>query len=84
MIMSRLIRAISVLLNYLLADMRKVNKEIGWEPRVYFKDLVRIMVDADLELIGLDCPGEGRKIMETHHGRWHRWEDQISSMEGNH
>jgi len=70
--------------DYLLADMTKMQKEIGWEARVYFKDLVRIMVDADLELIGLDCPGEGRKILETHHGRWHRWEDQISSMEGNH
>ncbi len=68
--------------DYLLADMTKARTEIGWEPRIYFADLVRIMVDADLELIGLDYPGEGRKILEANHGRWHRWEDQVISMEG--
>ena len=68
--------------DYLLADMTKARTEIGWEPRIYFADLVRIMVDADLELMGLDYPGEGRKILEANHGRWHRWEDQVISMEG--
>jgi hypothetical protein len=29
----------------------------------------------------LESPGEGRKILETHHGKWHRWEDQVLSME---
>jgi len=41
-----------------------------------------VMVDADLELIGLESPGEGRQILEAHHGRWHKWEDQVTSMEG--
>lgn len=68
--------------DYLLADAEKARRNLGWEPRVFFKDLVRIMVDADLELIGLDSPGEGRRILESQHGRWHRWEDQIASMEG--
>jgi GDPmannose 4,6-dehydratase len=67
--------------DYLLADPSKAVKELGWEPRVFFKDLVRIMVDADLELFGLKSPGEGRRIMETHHGRWHRWESQLASMD---
>ena len=54
---------------------------MNWELRVYFKDLVRVMVDADIELLGLDPPGEGKKIMEAHHGKWHRWQDQVISME---
>ncbi len=68
--------------DYLLAEPSKARQELGWEPRVFFRDLVRIMVDADMELAGLESPGEGRRILEKHHGRWHRWEDQIASMEG--
>jgi GDPmannose 4,6-dehydratase len=68
--------------DYLLADATRAREILGWEPRVYFRDLVRIMVDADLELIGLESPGEGRRILEAHHGPWHRWEDQVPSMEG--
>ncbi len=68
--------------DYLLADASKARQMIGWEPRVFFKDLVRIMVDADLELIGLASPGEGRKILEKHHGRWHQWGSQVISMQG--
>jgi len=48
--------------------------------QVFFKDLVRIMVDADMEFIGLQSAGEGRKILEKHHGKWHRWEGQVVSM----
>jgi GDPmannose 4,6-dehydratase len=66
--------------DYLMADPSKSRGAFGWEPRVFFKDLVRVMVDADLELLGLESPGEGRKIMEKHHGNWHRWEDQVVSM----
>jgi GDPmannose 4,6-dehydratase len=68
--------------DYLLADSSRARDVFGWEPRVYFRDLVRVMVDADLELMEMDSPGEGRRILETHHGRWHRWEDQVASMEG--
>ena len=66
--------------DYLLADASHARQTLGWEPRVYFKDLVRVMVDADLELAGLASPGEGRRILEAQHGKWHRWEDQIVSM----
>jgi len=69
--------------DYLMADARRAAQTLHWEPRVYFKDLVRIMVDADMELIGLQSPGEGRRILETHHGAWHRWEHQVLSMDGN-
>jgi len=67
--------------DYLLANPEKARRELGWEPRVFFKDLVRIMVDADLELMGLESPGEGKRILEQRHGKWHRWESQVVSME---
>jgi GDPmannose 4,6-dehydratase len=67
--------------DYLLADPSKARQTLGWEPRVFFKDLVRIMVDADLELVGLPAPGEGKKLLEVHHGKWHRWDSQVVSME---
>ena len=66
--------------NYLLADAGKAREKLGWEPRIRFHELVRIMVDADLELAGLESPGEGRKIL-AQWSSWHRWEDQVTSME---
>lgn len=68
--------------HYLLADATKARQTLSWEPRVFFKDLVHIMVDADLELIGLESPGEGKRLLEKHHGKWHRWESQVISMGG--
>ena len=34
----------------LIGDPAKLKKQIGWEPKVKFKELTKIMVDADLEL----------------------------------
>ncbi|MBN1666150.1 MAG: GDP-mannose 4,6-dehydratase, partial [Anaerolineales bacterium] len=68
--------------DFLQADIRKTRQLLGWEPRIFFRDLVRIMVDADLELLGLESPGEGKRIIEKHHGAWHRWESQVMSMGG--
>ena len=34
----------------LIGNPAKAKKQLGWEPRVHFKELVRIMVDADLAL----------------------------------
>ena len=64
---------------HLQANASKARQVLGWEARVGFRELVRIMVDADLELSGLDTPGEGRKILEKHHGKWHQWESQVVS-----
>jgi GDPmannose 4,6-dehydratase len=63
--------------DHLQADASRAREQLGWEPRVFFQDLVRIMVDADLEKAGLPSPGEGRKILAATHGKWHRWEDQV-------
>jgi GDPmannose 4,6-dehydratase len=67
--------------DYLLSDPSKARKALNWEPKIKFHELVRIMVDADLELAGLDCPGEGKKLLDERFGGWHRWEHQVVSME---
>jgi GDPmannose 4,6-dehydratase len=66
--------------DYLEADTSKAKKDLAWDPKVKFHELVRIMVDADLALVGLDAPGEGRKIIEEKFSDWHRWDDQVVSM----
>jgi GDPmannose 4,6-dehydratase len=66
--------------DYLQADASKVRNQLGWEPKVKFHELVRIMVDADMALLGLDAPGDGKKIIEEKFSNWHRWEDQVVSM----
>ncbi len=50
--------------DYLLADASKAKEKLGWEPKITFNELVKIMVDADLELVGLHSPGEGEKILQ--------------------
>jgi len=50
----------------LIADASKARKELGWSPKVTFTELVRIMVDADMEAAGLKPPGEGKKILEKY------------------
>ncbi len=41
----------------LLGDATKAKEKLGWEPKVGFKELVRLMVEEDLKLVGLD-PGK--------------------------
>jgi GDPmannose 4,6-dehydratase len=40
----------------LIGDASKAKKFLGWEPKVRFKELVRIMVDADMELLSRETP----------------------------
>ena len=47
----------------LLADASRARKTLGWEPKVSFGDLVKIMVDSDMEHAGLKPPGEGKTVM---------------------
>jgi len=35
--------------DYLIGDYSKAKKQLGWEPKTTFKELVKIMVDADIE-----------------------------------
>ncbi len=63
---------------HLVADASKARKMLGWEPSVSFKELVAIMVDADLELIGIEPPGKGKTILEARFGHWHHWDNAVS------
>ncbi|NLG96747.1 MAG: GDP-mannose 4,6-dehydratase [Chloroflexi bacterium] len=67
--------------DYLLADTSHAYEVMGWSPKICFRDLVRIMVDADMEKMGLTPPGEGHKILEQYFDGWHRWEHQVISMD---
>jgi GDPmannose 4,6-dehydratase len=48
----------------LIGDAGRAKEVLGWEPKVSFNELVRIMVDADMEVLGLDPIGEGNSIIK--------------------
>jgi GDPmannose 4,6-dehydratase len=50
----------------LLADSGKAKAKLGWEPKVTFQELVRIMMDADMEAVGLTPLGGGRAALTGH------------------
>ena len=37
--------------DHLIGDASKAKQVLGWEPRTSFEQLIRLMVDADLELL---------------------------------
>jgi GDPmannose 4,6-dehydratase len=65
--------------DFLMSDASRARREFGWEPRINFKDLVRIMVDADMEAIGLTPKGAGRLVLEQTFGHWHQWVGSVSN-----
>jgi GDPmannose 4,6-dehydratase len=48
---------------YLVADVSKAKRELGFEAKIRFNDLVKIMVDADMRAVGLKPVGEGDKAL---------------------
>lgn len=48
--------------NFLLGDPTLAKKALGWKPKVAFKQLVRIMLEADLKEAGLDLNKINKKI----------------------
>jgi GDPmannose 4,6-dehydratase len=56
--------------DFLLADASQAKNKLGWESKITFKELVKIMVDADMELIGLVSPGEGAVILKGKGIHW--------------
>ena len=55
----------------LIVNITKANKELNWQPKITFRDLVKIIVDADMRAIGLEPIGEGDKILkEKFPNRW--------------
>jgi len=50
--------------DFLLADSSKARKKLGWEPKVTFKELAKIMVDADMKALNLKATNEGQDILK--------------------
>ncbi|MDP2910161.1 MAG: GDP-mannose 4,6-dehydratase [bacterium] len=48
----------------LIGDAQKAKEKLGWQPKIKFKDLIRIMIDADFRALGLTSPGKGDKILK--------------------
>ena len=49
----------------LQADATKARGQLGWEPKVTFEELIAIMVDADMEALGLQPIGAGQHTLAT-------------------
>jgi GDPmannose 4,6-dehydratase len=64
---------------FLLADARKARKKLHWRPGVTFRELVAIMVDADMEALGITPPGEGKRILQAKLGHWHQWRSSVTA-----
>lgn len=47
----------------LIANPKKAKKQLNWQPKIKFKDLIKIMIDADMRKTGLEPIGEGDTIL---------------------
>ncbi|MBX6362400.1 MAG: GDP-mannose 4,6-dehydratase [Gemmatimonadetes bacterium] len=66
--------------DWLLADASRARQRLGWSPRISFRELVRIMVDADMEAIGLEPIGEGMRILAEKFPEWHQWGLSVTAV----
>jgi len=57
----------------LQADASKAKELLGWKPRIAFKEIVWIMVDSDMQGVGLSPIGQGIKVIENKFD-WHVWD----------
>jgi GDPmannose 4,6-dehydratase len=55
----------------LVADTSKAKEKLNWQPRIKFRELVRIMIDADMRAAGLTPAGEGDRILKEEFAQ--RW-----------
>ena len=65
---------------YLCANASKAKRQLGWRPKINFKDLVAVMVDADMEALGLEPIGQGQNILASSFSRWHQWSSAVTSL----
>lgn len=54
----------------LQANPSKAKKHLNWSPKISLTELVKIMVDYDLKMIGLEPPGEGIEILAKNGFEW--------------
>jgi len=48
----------------LIGDATKAKEKLGWQPKIKFKELTKIMIDSDFRELGLTPPGEGDRILK--------------------
>lgn len=77
-ISERYLRPLEV--DVLIADPKKARMKLGWESQIGFRDLVAIMVDADVEAAGLTPRGDGKAILEAKVGLWNQWHNSVTRM----
>ena len=46
----------------LLGDSSKIRKVLGWKPKILFKELVKLMIDNDVKILGEELRGKGKII----------------------
>jgi GDPmannose 4,6-dehydratase len=46
----------------LIGDATKAREQLGWEPKIKFKQLVKLMVEADLKLVGRELITKNAKL----------------------
>ncbi len=65
--------------DFLLADSSKAKQILGWEPQILFAELVKIMVDFDLLLVGIKPKFEGFKVAKQKGLGWteHKYSELI-------
>ena len=56
----------------LRADPAEAKRQLGWEAQVEFRRLVWIMMDADLEAVGLPSSGKGKQVLAGEPLAWLR------------
>ena len=49
--------------DFLLADITKAKEKLGWEPKVTFSELAKIMIDYEFKHAGMPSKGEGKRIL---------------------
>jgi GDPmannose 4,6-dehydratase len=54
----------------LCADISKAKEKPHWEPKVNFNDLVKLMINHDLEKVNVPSPGLGMNILEQNGYDW--------------
>ena len=62
----------------LRADFSKARNGLSWKPKVTFSELISIMVDVDMEMLGLKPPGKGKKVLREKFGNWHEWRSAVT------
>ena len=56
----------------LIADYSKAKELLQWEPQIKFKELVQIMMDADLDDVGVLGPNKSKSILQKNNFDWIR------------